>query len=191
MPLGEIELMKDAMAQAIKDRLNGASAVLSFLRSDGGVSRFLIHFYYLGEEGKARRFYGSARDVTQITFLQRQMELISDFFSECLIFLIRKGDQFSYNVAAQGLTDELGLSARELEEELLSGDFYRRVVPEHRDMLHRQCMDALVGIDFSAYFSLVNRAGRRTNLFMKSDYIDDFTTSVKSLLIISRIQSEH
>ena len=56
MPLGEIELMKDAMAQAIKDRLNGASAVLSFLRSDGGVSRFLIHFYYLGEEGKARRF---------------------------------------------------------------------------------------------------------------------------------------
>ena len=58
-------------------------------------------------------------------------------------------------------------------------------------MLHRQSKDAMLGIDFSSYFSLINKAGKRVNLFMKSDYVDDITTRVKCLLIISRIQGEY
>ena len=90
MPQEDLDLLVKVLKTAMDDSLNGASGMLRFYRVDGGVSRFLIHFYYLGEEGSMKRFYGSARDVTQITILQNHMDLISRFFSECIIFLLKK-----------------------------------------------------------------------------------------------------
>ena len=189
MPREDLDLLVKVLKTAMEDFLNGASAMLRFYRIDGGVSRFLIHFYYLGEEGSMKRFYGSARDVTQITILQNHMELISRFFSECIIFLLKKQDNKRFQVAAQGLED-LGLTRTQVETELNSGAFFERIVPEHRAMLNRQCMDALLGIDFSSYFSMFGGDGKRHNLFMKTDYVNDDTSDVRCMIIISRKQSE-
>ena len=188
MPKVDEEIMKEAMKQAMRDRLNGSSAVLDFYQAGGGASRFLIRFYYMGEEGGSRRFYGSARDVTEITLVQKHLELISRSFSECVIFLMQKDGRFLFEVAAQGL-EEMGISRLQLQEELNNATFYDRVAPENREMLHKQCMDAIVGIDFSSYFTLINPEGKRINLFMRTEYIDDPTSYVKCLVIISKRQS--
>ena len=93
-----------------------------------------------------------------------------------------------FEVAAQGL-EEMGISRLQLQEELNNATFYDRVAPENREMLHKQCMDAIVGIDFSSYFTLINPEGKRINLFMRTEYIDDPTSYVKCLVIISKRQS--
>ena len=180
----------DVLAQARDDRLNGASVLLNFFRTQGGISRFLIHFYYLGEEGKARRFYGSARDVTEITNLQKHMELISGYFSGCIIFCFDYDGRYSFQVIANGLEEEIGLSAGELEEELNSGSFFERVVPEQRKRLRRQTMEAAMGMDFASYFSMINARGTRMNLLIRADYIEDDSSDVKCLVIITARQGD-
>ena len=77
------------MDQAERDRLNGSSGVMTFFKPDGSSSRFLIHFYYVDETSDSKRFYGSAHNITQLTNLQNHMELLSQYFSDTVIFLKR------------------------------------------------------------------------------------------------------
>jgi len=189
MPSRDFLLMKETMAKAIEDGLNGANTVLSFFRTDGSAARFLIHFYYLGQDGSSKRFYGSARNISQIAKLQTHMELISRYFPECVIFLSKIDQHYIHQVVAYGLEEEFGMSRETFEEELTSGLLYDRILPEHRQMLHRQALDAMMGIDFSSYFSMIRPDGKRVNLFMKTDCIDDETSSVQCLVIISRRQA--
>jgi hypothetical protein len=116
------------------------------------------------------------------------MELITRFFPECMIFLMRANDGFSFQVAAQGIR-EMGLSRENLEDELNRGVFYNRIVPEHRRMLRRQSRDVLEGIDFSSNFAMMNPWGERVGLFMKTDYVDDVSSDVRCLIIISHRNS--
>ena len=184
------ELMQEAFKKAVEDHLNGSSSLLSFFRPEGGTSRFLIHFYYLGEEGKTRRFYGSARDVTQITQLQQNIRIFTKYFPECVVFLMKDYDKYYFHVAAQGLKEEIGLDAQELEDELNQARFYERVVPEHRDMLRQRFSDIPLGIDFSCYFSIINTEGRRVTLFIKTEYIEDESSDILCILIISHRNEE-
>ena len=189
MPASDVELMKDTLAMAVEDRLNGASAVLNFYRNDKSFSRFLIRFYYLGDRGQSKLFYGAAHDVTQITKLQKNMEIISKFFSGCIMLINYRDGVFTYDVAAQGI-EELGLTREELLHELQTGEFYRRVAPEYQDLLHSQCMDAIEGIDFSAYCTLTAKNGQRLPLFIKSDYVEDDAGYVRCILLITKRQVE-
>jgi hypothetical protein len=190
MPDEDRERLLAALEQAFRDRLNGSSAVLNFYKTDGRTFRFLIHFYYLGEEGGNRRYYGSAQNITEITRLQKQMELISEFFSGCLIFVRDRGDSHSFRVAAHGFSEEMVLTAEELEKELNDGVFLNRVAPEYRELLSDYTQDALIGIDFSTYFTVFNRQGKRLTLYIKSEYVNDPGSDVRSLYIISRRQGE-
>jgi hypothetical protein len=190
MPPEDQERLLRALEQASRDRLNGSSEVVNFYKTDGKTFRFLIHFYYLGEDGGNKRYYGSVQNITEITKLQKQMELISEFFSGCLIFVRERKDGFSFHVAAQGLAEEMGLTGEDLEKELNDRVFLKRIVPEHRELLSHYTQDALIGIDFSTYFTVFNRQGKRLNLYIKSEYVNDPTSDVRSLYIISRRQGD-
>ena len=185
--------LKKALLKAVDDRLNGASEILDFAKSNGTTARFLIHFYYIGEDQKYKRFYGSARDVTGITILQRQLDMITDLFSECIIFLKRNRDNttgYSFRVIAQGLEERLGLTKKELEDELNSEKFFLRVIPEQRQHLWDLSRDAAKGIDFSTFFHLINARGEQVSLFMKSDYVDDIMSDIQCVIVISERQRE-
>ena len=103
MPPAERKLLYSTLEKARLDKMNGASTVLTFGRSDGGYCRFWIHFYYLDEMDGRMRFYGSARDVTELTNLNKHMDLLSHFLSECVVFLVYHHGLYSYQVVAQGL----------------------------------------------------------------------------------------
>ncbi len=175
--------MKELLLRAYEDRLNGASGVMSFSRIDGGYSTFLIHFYFLNESGNNRRFYGAARDVSDISRLSQRMELISRYSSHTVIFLTRKANKSSFEVVAHGLEGTMSLSRNQLKAELDSGAFLRRLPPEDRDklaMLSREC-DA-EGKGFSTSFMMRTDDGEMLNLRLKLDYVDDAQSEVRGIL---------
>ena len=52
-------------------------------------------------------------------------------------------------------------------------------------MLLSEVRNVLLGIDFSTHFSMYNAEGKRVNLFMQADYVDDEASDVRILIIIS------
>ena len=185
MPPADAQLILKLLDRAYEDRLNGASGVMAFGRIDGGYSRFLIHFYFLNESGGERRFYGSARDVTELSNLSRHMELLSRYSSRTIIFLERRRGVYSYEVVAHGLEQAMGLSKDRLQASLNDGSFYERVVEEDREPLRRLCMEAVdADRSFASNFRLRTGDGRILSLFMKADSVKDELSDVKSILSI-------
>ena len=184
MPEEDRQILTDTLEQAYKDHMNGATAVLTFFRGTGDSLRILMHFYYLRDKQGSRLYYGSARDVTQITLLQKNIEMITRQFSECLIFQIANDEGYHFEVVAQGI-EELDLSKKELENELNSGIFYTRIVPEQQKMFKEQCLGALEGLDFSSYIALYNKKGERLSLYIESDCVEDSISNVACIIKIS------
>ena len=185
MPEGDAKLLLNLLNKAYEDRLNGASGVMTFNRVDGGISRFLIHFYFLNESGESLRFYGAARDVTELSNLSRHMELLSRFSSHMVIFLLIRHGKLAFEVAANGLEGQLKLTKAQVESELNAGAFYDRVSDADRDGLRRQCLSAFrEGRNFSASFTLRAGDGAPLALFIKGDYVGDETSDVKCILSI-------
>ena len=175
--------LRALLARAYEDRLNGAGGVMSFSRIDGGYSTFLIHFFFLNESGGSRRFYGAARNVSEISRLSQRMELIARFSSNTVIFLTRKANRSSFEVVAHGLESSMGLSRNQLKAELDSGAFLRRLQPGERDKLgalSRECDTEHKG--FSAPFTMRTDDGGALNLRLKVDYVDDEQSEVRCIL---------
>lgn len=185
MPPADRKLMYSTLEKARLDRMNGASAVFTFGRIDGTFSRFWIHFYYLDEAEGRMRFYGSARDVTELTNLNRHMDLLSRFLSECVIFQIYNHGVYSYQVAAQGLEQEMQISREQLEKELNSGKFFRRIAKKDRSRIIRLGVDSLdKKEDFKAVFTMNLADGKAKDFFLKADMIEDSTSDVRCILSV-------
>ena len=130
MPEKDRKKLFELLAQADRDRLNGAEGVMSFARGDGDYSRFLIHFYFLNESDGSKRFYGAARDVTGMAKLGNHMALLSRHSSRSVVFLVRQHGRYSYEVAAHGLESTMKLSRECVEAELNDGSFFERIPEE-------------------------------------------------------------
>ena len=190
MPPEDAKSMIALMNKAVDDKLNGAtSGVLSFSRNDGGTSRFLLHFYYLGETDGYKRFYGSARDVTEITNLNNHMRILKRYFSDTIIFLMRRNDGYSFQIGAHGLDKTMQISDEELKNELTSGTFYNHVVKDDRRRMLELSRRAAQGISFTTKFIFVTGSGKEVELRFKSDAVNDPTSDVRCIITISRIQN--
>ena len=116
------------LKEAKDHRLTGASNVFKFLRPDGTYASFEILFYYVGKKDGCDRFYGSANNVTELTTLREAKDLVAQYSQDNIIFVKRVSGEWHYSVMSHALSDEIGLSPKELEEELNSGKFPERVV---------------------------------------------------------------
>ena len=187
MPPVDRKLLFSTLEKARLDKMNGASAVMAFGRVDGSYSRFWIHFYYLDEAEGRMRFYGSARDVTELTNLNKHMDLLSRFLSECVIFLIHHHGVYSYQVAAQGLEKEMQISREQLEKELNSGKFFLRVARKDRKKIIQMGVDAVEKKEnFISAFTMNMERGQKKDFFLKGDIVEDDTSDVKCILSIRR-----
>jgi hypothetical protein len=185
MPPADRKVLYSTLEKARLDKMNGASAVMAFGRADGTYSRFWIHFYYLDEVDGRMRFYGSARDVTELTNLNKHMDLLSHFLSECVIFLIFNHGLYSYQVAAQGLEQEMQMSRVQLEQELNSGRFIRRIARKDRRIVMRLGVNAIEKQEsFTIDFSMNMNDGKRKGFFLKADPVEDPTSDVKCILSV-------
>ncbi|MBR2798011.1 MAG: EAL domain-containing protein [Clostridia bacterium] len=187
MPEKDRRQLFELLAQADRDRLNGAAGVMTFGRVDGDFSRFLIHFYFLNETDGSKRFYGAARDVTEMATLGRHMELLARHSSSSVIFLIRQHGKYSYEVAAHGLADSMKLSKDQLQAELNDGSFYKRVSEESRASLLRQ--ENTLGSarqGFSQQLSMQAGDGGWVQLSLRADPVDEADSDVRWIFSIRR-----
>lgn len=187
MPANEQALLLDVLERAYDDRLNGASALLSFNKLDGTRVRFLIHFYFLNTDGETRRFYGSARDITDIAYLQQQMQLLSRFVSRTVLFLIAREDKYVFEVVANGLEKVTGLNAADMENELNSGRFYKRLIPKNESVLWKialKCVESRQSA--SQEFRMVGVDDEELKLVVDADFVDDPMSDVKCILSMRR-----
>ncbi len=185
MPERDAARMRELLDAAYRDRLNGASGTLTFMRTDGGFSRFLIHFYFLNESDGVQRFYGAARDVTELTNLSRHMELLSRFSSHTVVFLEMQHGRTRFEVVAHGLEKAMKVTKAWMEAELNAGTFYKRLEPEWRDDLKRKFIQAIrAEKSFNADFRMTVEGGEPLNLCVRGDYVNDATSDVKCILSI-------
>ena len=190
MPEKEVPELFHTLERAYQDRLNGASGVFTFKKIDGSASRFLIQFYFLNEDGGKTRYYGSARDVTDITNLQRHMELLSRFTSRTVLFLLYSQGEYSFEVVAHGLAKDLDLSREQLTEELNANKFYQRLVParEHSfwSIAHK-CAESREST--SAELTIRTNSGKLLNITVDADYVDDALGDVRCILSMRKRRS--
>ena len=187
MPKGETQALVDVLQRAFDDRLNGASAVLSFNRTDGTRARFLIHFYFLNTDGETRRFYGSARDITDIAYLQQQMELFSRFVSRTVLFLVMHEESYTFEVVANGLEQAMGLNRAEMENELNTGRFYKRLIPKNESVLWKIALKCVeMRQSASRTFKMIGADGSELGLVVDADFVDDPMSDVKCILAMRR-----
>jgi EAL domain-containing protein (putative c-di-GMP-specific phosphodiesterase class I)/GGDEF domain-containing protein len=187
MPEEEVPEMFRTLKKAYEDRLNGANGVFTFKKIDGSAARFLLHFYYLNEDEGAIRFYGSARDVTDITNLKRHLELLSRFTSRTVLFLLYNHDKYSFEIAAHGLEKVIGLSADEMEQELNENDFCNRLVPKNDCFfwnIAQKCAENREST--SSELTIRCTSGKLVDLIVDADYVDDEYGDVRCILSMRR-----
>ena len=183
MPEQEVPQLFRTLAKAYDDRLNGAGGIFTFRKIDGSCARFLIQFYFLNEDGDKVRYYGSARDVTEITNLHRHMELLSRFTSRTILFLLYNRGQYSFEIIAHGLEKELGLSRQQLTEELNANAFYKRLVPASEQSfwnVAQRCAETKESR--SSELSIRGNDGHLLNIIVDADYVDDDLGDVRCIL---------
>jgi PAS domain-containing protein len=183
MPEQEVPQLFRTLAKAYDDRLNGAGGIFTFRKIDGSYARFLIQFYFLNEDGDKVRYYGSARDVTEITNLHRHMELLSRFTSRTILFLLYNRGQYSFEIIAHGLEKELGLTRQQLTEELNANAFYKRLVPASEQSfwnVAQRCAETKESR--SSELSIRGNDGHLLNIIVDADYVDDDLGDVRCIL---------
>ena len=187
MPEKDKKRLFELLKQADADRLNGAAGVLTFGRVDGDFSRFLIHFYFLNETDGSKRFYGAARDVTEMATLGHHMELLVRHSSRSVVFLVRRHGKYSYEVADHGLEDSLKLSRDQLEAELNDGRFYTRLTPEDRNRLMRLNRDSREDRQgYSEALTLTAGDGGPVHLNLRADPVNEPDSDVRWIYSIRR-----
>lgn len=187
MPENEVPELFATLRQAYDDRLNGSSGVFTFMKIDGSAARFLIQFYYLNEDNGNIRFYGSARDVTEITNLQQRIELLSRFTSRTILFLLYNNGVYSFDIAAHGLEKELGLSRVQLSEELNANVFYKRMIPTAENLLWevaQKCAESKESTSAEMCVKCVD--GNILHVIVDADYVDDDLGDVRCILSLRK-----
>lgn len=187
MPENEAPELFKTLRKAYEDRLNGASGVFTFMKIDGSAARFLIQFYFLNEVEGTYRFYGSARDVSDITNMQRHMDLLSRFTSRTVFFLLYSQGTYSFEIVAHGLEKDLGLSKEQMKAELNDNMFYKRLVPASERTLWniaQTCAESRVST--SSELSIRGERGKLVHVIIDADYVDDELGDVKCILSMRR-----
>lgn len=128
MPPEDQPVLFSKLQEAFDNRLNGSSAALRFYKIDGTTSSFYIRFYFIGETDGKKRYYGAAADISSIIDLRQEIELITKYSKDNLIFVKRVNEKWIYKVVSHGLSDVVGLTPKELEDQMNNGQFAKRVL---------------------------------------------------------------
>ncbi len=120
-----IELFKHAEA----DELNGATDIIRFCRHDGALADFMTHIYYLNEKQGVKNFYGTVRDVTKISELREEMNMLSAVADVSVAFFADLNDELRCDVEIYGLEEHLGITHDSFQSELEDLSFFDRIEP--------------------------------------------------------------
>lgn len=130
MPPDDIPLFSSTLSEAMNNLLSGSEEVLHFYRTDGSLSTFLMKLYYLGDKEGTHRFYGSARDITHLAHLQKQVRTLSRYATETIVLVYEQEGRLSFEVLCHGLEKDWPLTPEQLQRELNDGSFFASYLDE-------------------------------------------------------------
>ena len=129
----DIPKMYSAFQRAMDNRLNGASETLRFYAPDGTVLSFFIHFYHMGRKEGGERFYGAAQNVTELSDLKEEKNLVANYSNDTIAFIRTVNNEFIFSIVSRGLSDVFDITPSELEKEINEGEFARKRVVNRRN----------------------------------------------------------
>ena len=173
-----------ALKKAREDRLNGSTGLFGTYRADGSLVRLVIHFYFLEEDDSGMVFYGSVQDLTEYTSLQHQMQLLSRFVSESIVFAEKDGEDYRFHVVIHGLRDSMGVSAEDFQRELNEGAFPLRLAEDEQKRVRVLSTGELLrqAERFRAPYHILDANGRPALLFIQVDQVHDEYSKVEYIL---------
>jgi hypothetical protein len=165
---------------------------LHFYKTDGSLTTFHMHFYYLQSEGEEKIFYGSVRNITKLSNLEKQMSLLSHISTDTVLFLSRTSEgNIRFTVLFNGLENFIGISAQELETELNGEHFIDRIGSENDLSVYKDVLKHIQKTEpFSTMVSMRNANGDRVTLNAVGNYIPDETNTMDYIIILSRPSEE-
>ncbi len=170
-------------AEDIRQRREPSNKPYRLKRKDGGYI-YVVNQSRLTELNGQLSYQSVAIDVTDMVKLRNQMRLLSQFSSDDVVFVRRKGDGYKYRVVVHGLEDKIGVNAKGFEKLLNSGELYRMMPPEEAKRLAGVTMSALEKKEpFEFDFTLNLPDGRPLRLHMKNDHVDDKTSKVEYICV--------
>ena len=183
LPVEDVPKIYKVLQDAITNHLNGAKEILRFIRVDGTYSWYMIHFYYLGNQGEEKRFYGSASNITDYSELQIEANLISKFSSDSIILLRIINDSWQYKVVSHGLEKEIGLTKSAFEKELNSGEIFSRLDPQEFLTFKEFAIASYKEKEGFVYnLKLRNNDGKLIDLRIRADSVDDDVSKVSYII---------
>ena len=140
MPEEDQKKAIEAFKEARENRLTGSNVTLRFYTIHGVLTSYRMHFYYLGKKEGTDRYYGSASNITQLVDLLEGKEIVAKYSQDNLILVGSKAkNKWHYTVTSHALSTLMGLSPKELEDELNNGKFFQRIAEkkEIHDWMHK------------------------------------------------------
>ena len=185
MPEEDRPLLFKALEDAKENKLTGSSQTLRFMRQDGIMSSFRIHFYYLGKKEGTDRFYGSAVNVTELTDLAESKKLVAKYSSDNMIFVKKVSGHWQYSVMSHQLSDVVGLSVDELEKELNNGEYAKRVVSQ-KDLKDFMKLAAELpnkkGVVTEKEFAIITNKQEKIKIRISIEYVGDESNNIEYIL---------
>ena len=180
----DIEIMHNAFKEAMENRLNGSSVRLRFYRTDGSLSNFSMHFYYLGKKEDGERFYGSAIDMTTLTYLKDQVGIFSEYSNDNLVFVQVIDGALRFSVPSHGLSEIFKLSPETLEKEMNDGTSKERFVNEKDfDIFTKLITDSIKdGSGFTHDFDFYDVDKNKVTLHLTFTHVKDKNSSIPYII---------
>ena len=129
-------------------------------------------------------FYGSVQDVTEYTSLQHQMQLISRFVSESIVFVEKGRNDYRFHVIIHGLRDYINVSAEEFERELNDGAFPLRLAEDEQKRVRALSTGEILrqAEHFRAPYHILDGKGHHALLYIQVDQVHDEYSNVEYIL---------
>ena len=193
MPDEDRPLLFSALKEAKSNRLTGSETVLRFYRSNGELTSFRMHFYYIGIKEGTDRFYGACEDVSVLVDHEEGRDLIRKYSSDNIIFIKRIDNKWSYLVVSHALSDLVGLSPLELQEELNSGKFAHRITPQKDIKDFMKMVEETVDEhpSYNKVFTVLNNERKKLKIEIEIKYVGNESNNVKYLLRTHLVDKEH
>ena len=177
VPTDDVPRFYDLLKRATLDSMNGASDVIGFYKTDGSLSRFMMQMFYLGEGEEGKRFYGSVRDVTELTELHSELRVLSERLQTSIMFMRWQNDDWHFKVIIHGLEEETGLTQDEFQSQLDDGTFLASINKDDYKALFQAAREAMHSeADFFGFFSFETDKAQDKRFKIEADRVKDVSS---------------
>ena len=156
----------ELLENAKKNRMSGESGFFRVYKPGGAIFWMQLHVYYLREDGASSVFYGSARDMTELLYINNDLP---GGYYRCTT-----DDGFRFLYVSQGFLAMFGFTENELKLRFDS-KLLNMIHPDDRETVLKQSNEMSLGIreDLSPY-RVIHQDGRYLYVVDMSRFTDRF-----------------